>query len=97
MHRKYSTRGVSRDKYSTRGVLKDKYSTRGVLKDKYSTRGVSRDKYSTRGVSRDKYSTRRSQVLYLSRDTPPSDIFSVYTSLDGTVTVILYFLPDSVG
>ena len=43
------------------------------------------------GVSRDKYSTRRSRVLYLSRDMPPSAVFFVHTSSGGALSVILYF------
>ena len=43
------------------------------------------------GVSRDKYSTRRSRVLYLSRDMPPSAVFFVHMSLGGALSVILYF------
>ena len=43
------------------------------------------------GVPSDKYSMRRSRVLYLSRDTPPSAIFFVHTSLGGALSGILYF------
>ena len=45
-----------------------------------------------RGVSRDLYNTRLRLVLYDSRDTHPSAVFFMHTSIGGALSDILYFL-----